>query len=1570
MPRSHAALPDMDAGSIVFLPVSAVAHDPAVLGPFDGGARPQDIESQARAGLPPDMARSGQSSVEAQRTAAAAVEAIALGRVCPPARSDVTREGPGAQPASNDRSSCHPAWHDEPSFDRGSNVSSRSELQHMLDGIPPPDSDDDDDGSASSPSPRTDDGEEVNGSGCQSRAWANHTQQEWLGAGWGGSNDMGRPLINGSRYPPEQQQTIELQALMRAKDRDLRQGAKQIEDLKMQVEDLQRDRDMSRSRSADWEAKARDWECENTALRQELGQAKSTISLLEEQSQQLQAELSKATGSVNELQIRVDELLQGEALITASQYEHHLNRLRAEAHDARSESERWRQDAAELRAMLDDAVRIHPAGRHICPSEAQNDTRAGISVLDVASQTDVVGALGGAEGVGDRGRDKGNLVAQHLKAEPAESPALPSASAANAASLDALQAQVRALELEVEMLRRAPEAKETLGVAQAASAESASAAAGCKAAAAAAVAASSSLVEQLQQEFVELSSLNTHLIAANRALAKANEALVFESAELKRQVASSSAPPASSGAACVPAAAAAHSGTAAKGMGGGGEGMSHGSLRGEAGVCAWNLSAAEERRMGRVRLEEEARRLRADYDDKLAVALQECERKLKEKFAARETMLMEDKRAEIGRLRAAWSKHTQESIRAVEDRCARESAEALAAVRADLESARAAEAAARVRAAAVDAAVQVQDSSGDSEPLGARARACEVEIQTEELLHHGGEGSAAKALAHLSLGQSGLPCPRNLFDSSASKAAVHESRARAAPDASRALLPAAATATAEAGEEAVNIVLSLNMNLSDVKDWAQFQKEVQADVVWATGVDASKIVVQNLRHGSVLVDMSVAADVRHVIRDLQQQCQDEGSTLRRGRHTRFATCVSLADSHAELPPSATPSPAAHSSAGVPTPGTAAPAAPHAAAHDPAGASAGELDEIRRAALIEKMQQLQQCREHCRAETAAAVAALRRTCVAEMEAELAVEARRVREECEAQRAQARAEVAAEQERVVEEREEQLARRQQEVEAQLVALQQQQAKLAADAAAVEEQVRRQEAARAMLEEESEADLAARREVHKESLDQLNEEWSQRLEETVAACEAEMEAVREACHAERRKCDEEVAACEAEVTALLARHEQEMGRAEGELERLCQEMSEQWESQRREMKQQWHEERETERVAAEEELAQVRQQYQVALQALDHEHEKTIRSAQADAAARVQAIEAECRERLDEFVQEVEREEAVLQGRQVEMMAAAEREVEARLDEVAQECRKKKEELERRAEDTLRQLTEDVEREEARLEESRESLRRARREADEQCARLKACAADELQGHLAQELESELAGLRLHHDRLLSQRRQHEEEGFNRACADMKKQVAERLVGERARAEENFAQEKTRLEEKFVEEKARLKEEFEKESCIIREELTVKDTLALADLHKMLALDRRRASLLAIDEAVKAAETVRLQVLQNSPVNRKRALLKSPADTRDVQTEGILQDELRREIEGMQATHAVRRHEKVAAVRSAHDVELQQLAAELERDHARRKDELRASKRRAADAERTRIQVHTRVGGTRFG
>ncbi len=68
-------------------------------------------------------------------------------------------------------------------------------------------------------------------------------------------------------------------------------------------------------------------------------------------------------------------------------------------------------------------------------------------------------------------------------------------------------------------------------------------------------------------------------------------------------------------------------------------------------------------------------------------------------------MLVQDKKAEIARLRAAWSKHTQESIRAVEERCSRELTEAVSALKAQLSA---------VSVDCADASVQVTAPCDDA----------------------------------------------------------------------------------------------------------------------------------------------------------------------------------------------------------------------------------------------------------------------------------------------------------------------------------------------------------------------------------------------------------------------------------------------------------------------------------------------------------------------------------------------------------------------------------------------------------------------------------------------------------------------------------------------------------------------------------------------------------------------------------------------------------------------------------------------------------------------------------------
>lgn len=357
-------------GSIVFLPPSAVAHDPAVLGPFDGGAAAHDLRSVAHA-----VQHSG---IAAQRTTAtaAAVHAIAQGQRCAPVLTPVPV--PQAGPRT--------PWKMETSFGWGSNVS-RDDLQEMLDDIPPPESGDDDDAESASSSPRSGDPHmhmHADVSSGSVHTGTSNGKQEWAEA------DRGRPLADGSHFPPEQQRVIELQALMRAKDRDLQQNARDIDELNEQLAQRERERDLYFSRSADWEAKACDWECENTALRKELTHATSTISVLEEQSQQLQAELSKATASVNTLQIRVDELLQGEALITASQYEHHLTQLRSEAHTARTDAAAWRHEAAELRAILDEQISQDADAHTNTQSPGDHHVRTTALLFDVSVQTDVI----------------------------------------------------------------------------------------------------------------------------------------------------------------------------------------------------------------------------------------------------------------------------------------------------------------------------------------------------------------------------------------------------------------------------------------------------------------------------------------------------------------------------------------------------------------------------------------------------------------------------------------------------------------------------------------------------------------------------------------------------------------------------------------------------------------------------------------------------------------------------------------------------------------------------------------------------------------------------------------------------------------------------------------------------------------------------------------------------------------------------------------------------------------------------------------------------------------------------
>ncbi len=293
-----------------------------------------------------------------------------------------------------------------------------------------------------------------------------------------------------------------------------------------------------------------------------------------------------------------------------------------------------------------------------------------------------------------------------------------------------------------------------------------------------------------------------------------------------------------------------------------------------------------------------------------------------------------------------------------------------------------------------------------------------------------------------------------------------------------------------------------------------------------------QVVVTGLRQGSVLVDMVIAGIDAHVLKDLEQQCEDAGSKLRRGRRTRHATSLCLA--HAALPtgnqaspPTCVPAPPTSIELAASSSVASSCAAPSAQQPQlPETAQEGtDLQETRRFALIQKMQRLQQCREECREEAAAAVADLRAKCKLEFQEELEREMQRIRVDHERMREEAKAKLQAR-------LHEQLAQ-----EAQQLELQHEQERKAEDAL----QLRCQEldAQLAQLEAECAKKLTDARVACEEELQVLlarSAEERSRYQQLATQCQEE--SLR--CEEERGKCERERTKCEGELLALQQEHE----------------------------------------------------------------------------------------------------------------------------------------------------------------------------------------------------------------------------------------------------------------------------------------------------------------------------------------------------------------------------------------------------------------------------------------------
>ena len=1328
----------MDSDQVVYLSASAFAQDPTVMGPFDAAA----ASAAARASAD---SRAGQRVPAHSREAASSV----LTRAPSPHAAPAPRRPPSPMSQGRGWRSPMPGSAEaslatiskmEPgrrsSQVLGTQVS--PDLQEMLDAVTPPDSGDSDDASAASSTPRARgtraadsnpwDAEvsrthnvTVDNTFDEQRRLPNHAgvSHAWTFA------DRGKPLVDSPQHPAGEQRVIQLEALLRAKDRDLRQSADRVQNLEEQLLHAHRDRDVNSSRSAEWEAKAHEWDCENAALRKELTHSKATITVLEEQSQQLQTELSKATASIDTLQIRVDELLQGGAVMTGQQYEQHVDQLREQTRAAHTEAEQWRLEAANLRTLLDD--------RPALPVSHNEDTGGeGAQVVEAGVQTET--------------QDSGDNSQDHVQ--------LPAHDHRGASAQRALLAQVRALELEIQTLQHPRDARQNKvddaghesRLVQNAKDQS-----------------GGELMQQVQHELSELARLNTELIASNRNLVAANRDLIAQQANLPvaRQDLvqrlpcsagqSEAAPPtrgplqylsdvsshqpepgtliSTTKSACAePSSISAAKDAAAN-------------TRVNGTLNLHTLSAAEERHLARVRLEEETRRLRALAAKEQADAVSECEMKLKASYAARESMLLEDKRNEIGRLRTAWSKHTQDSIRAVEERCAREHAAALAPLKAQLAQAEASMPTTNLMSPPSVSAVAVQTiahprtdahTQKDDSDLPANKKSASVDMHAQTdldvaVVARGVEQSSqTEKMLPVDLDSSAeLPEPCKLFDSPTTSMPNTKMGALAA-----------------LGDHPSKVALSLNMHLHDITDSVRFEREVHGDVVWATGVSWNKVVVQELREGSIVVGMVVASDTADTfMQELTRQCHETDSFLKRGRHTRHATHAFLLDSQGVMSQ-----------------------AEHRAQTEHANPTCRIPEDPSKAGTLQEDAELMACKA------------------------------------------------------------------------------------------------------------------------------------RVSSSIAVC--------------KQQCEQEMAA--------LRKMQQQANKAEGKTEI-----------------------EETARVQAQE-LTVALEEGQGGMAQIMEEKQEALERARADAASEVETVQAECRKRLERLATELDEQEANLHAQHSERVHAAQVELQAALQEAHHLCDTRVLELEAECQERLDKMVSQVEHEESRLkvcskeleatiqakqaklEASLRELEQAHDDARNQRKALLSGAATELQEALATELEAELTSISEHHQRVLNQRRQQEEEAFDAALANLEEHFADKLAGERARNEQ-----------RLQEERRRLQQEFESEGASIREDLMVKDSLALDDLRKSLCADRCRASQDLIQESVRAAKQVRRQ------------------------TEAILMQELQDEVKAVHAAHCVRKSKQLAQLRTEHTAQLQELKRQLVDQYRVETEKLAVELRQAAEAQRAREQ-----------
>jgi hypothetical protein len=163
-----------------------------------------------------------------------------------------------------------------------------------------------------------------------------------------------RPVADHAERSDEAK-VVRFEALLRARERTIKEQAAEIEALQSQLADTSGERDHLAQSRAEWQASSEQLAVERARLEGELARATSTVGALQAQGRALEEALAADKLSIDELQRRNDALAAGDTVLSAAKYEHHLSELGAEHRAALArvgeEVDVWRAQALALQEL-------------------------------------------------------------------------------------------------------------------------------------------------------------------------------------------------------------------------------------------------------------------------------------------------------------------------------------------------------------------------------------------------------------------------------------------------------------------------------------------------------------------------------------------------------------------------------------------------------------------------------------------------------------------------------------------------------------------------------------------------------------------------------------------------------------------------------------------------------------------------------------------------------------------------------------------------------------------------------------------------------------------------------------------------------------------------------------------------------------------------------------------------------------------------------------------------------------------------------------------------------------------